>query len=47
MLKIVGLSGWRDSYPSDLSGGMKQRVGLARALVMEPKYYLWMNHSVL
>ncbi len=34
-LDLVGLSGWGDRLPSQLSGGMKQRVGLARALAAE------------
>lgn len=40
MLEVVGLSGWEKSYPSQLSGGMQQRVGLARALVTKPEILL-------
>jgi glycine betaine/proline transport system ATP-binding protein len=39
-IALVGLQGYEDSYPSQLSGGMKQRVGLARALATDAEILL-------
>jgi phospholipid/cholesterol/gamma-HCH transport system ATP-binding protein len=40
-LELVGLSGTEDMYPAELSGGMRKRVGLARAICMDPAIVLY------
>lgn len=40
-LDLVGLTGSEERYPAELSGGMRKRVGIARAIALRPKYILY------
>jgi phospholipid/cholesterol/gamma-HCH transport system ATP-binding protein len=40
-LALVGLSDAIDRFPAELSGGMRKRVGIARAIALRPRYILW------
>lgn len=43
-LALVGLAGFEDYYPSEISGGMQKRAGLARAMALDRKYCFSMSH---
>ncbi|MEI2720511.1 MAG: ATP-binding cassette domain-containing protein [Gemmatimonadales bacterium] len=40
-LALVGLADSRDRFPAELSGGMRKRAGIARAIALRPRYILW------
>ena len=41
VLKMVGLEGWHNNYTRELSGGIQQRVGVARALAVDPEILIF------
>ena len=45
MIRLVGLQGFEGMYPSELSGGMQQRVSIARALAVNPVILSWTSPS--
>src|SRR5207253_10571952 len=40
-LAVVDLTGAEDKYPAELSGGMRKRVGIARAIALRPRYLMY------
>lgn len=40
-LEVVGMAGSEERYPGELSGGMRKRIGIARAVALQPRYILW------
>lgn len=44
-LSLVGLAGFESYYPSQISGGMRKRAALARAIALDPDFLFLMNHQ--